>query len=545
MPTPSGNIENPKRNRIRSPLPERIPGWFRLVAPNSGVRGSIRASLGARGRISLTEKGRGLVKLETTPTVSAVDQFGQLLVRSRLLDEADVQGLLRRWRRETPADDDVEHFSQWLVAQDTLTEYQVSLIQRGHVDHCFLDDYRLLDRIGRGRMAGVYKAVHKLGQVVALKVLPPSRASNPQTLARFHREAKLALRLKHPHVVRTFQMADTADVSYIVMEYLDGETLHDVLRRRGTLPVAEGVRLIHQALLGLQHLHEKRLVHRDLKPSNLMLVPPARRSPDTTLRSSVKILDIGLGKDLLEDNTEEVSVSVQLTGENTLLGTPDYLAPEQARNARSVDIRADIYSLGCVLYHVLTGHTVFPDTNVFQLILRHATEEPRSVREWEPSVPEDLEEVLRHMMAKDPEARYESPAQAAEALRPFLPAQELAPAEPAGKTEKFVQWVEKQQNTTATRPRRMAARGPSAFELGGAGPRTDPEEEPVLTPASSVRTTVVELSPEDQTALNPSLRVPRSRWTRRDSLVLSSGAGLGAALVLAIQALLWLLLHKP
>src|SRR5262249_17518106 len=121
-----------------------------------------------------------------TLPVSSVDQFGELLVRSRLVDESDVQALLHRWRRETPADsEDVEHFSQWLVAQDTLTEYQVGLLNRGHVDHCFLDEYKLLDRIGRGRMAGVYKAVHKLGQVVALKVLPPSRASNPQTLARF------------------------------------------------------------------------------------------------------------------------------------------------------------------------------------------------------------------------------------------------------------------------------------------------------------------------------------------------------------------------
>src|SRR5207248_10161530 len=133
--------------------------------------------------------------------------------------------------------------AQWLVAQDTLTEYQVNLLFRGHADHCFLDDYKLLDRIGKGRMAGVYKAVHRLGQVVALKVLPPSRASNPQLLARFRREAKMALRLKHPNIVRTFQLCDTEDLSYIVMEYLEGETLQDVLQRRGKLPVAEGARL--------------------------------------------------------------------------------------------------------------------------------------------------------------------------------------------------------------------------------------------------------------------------------------------------------------
>lgn len=494
------------------------------------------------------------MKLGMTPRASSLDQFSDLLVRSRLMEAADVQALRDRWRRETLADaDDVDQFSQWLIAQGNLTEYQVNLLLRGHADHCFLGDYKLLDRIGKGRMAGVYKGVHRLGQIVALKVLPPSRASNPQFLARFRREARMALRLRHPHVVRTFQLADTPDLAYIVMEFLDGETLHDVLRRRGKLPAPEGVRLIHQALLGLQHIHEKHLVHRDLKPANLMLVPQRRPdAPDSTVRSTVKILDIGLGKDLLDDSPDDVNVGVQLTGENTLLGTPDYLAPEQARNARAVDIRADIYSLGCVLYHVVTGQTPFPDTNVFQLIMRHAHEELRPAHELEPSIPTALHDVIRKMTAKDPDHRYDSPAQAAGVLRPFFPAQEMPAPESAPRSEKFTKWIEDQIRADAPTPmpspRRMATVRPvSAFELSGPIARPVLDREPAESAAASVPTTVVELSPDEQTQLNPSLAQAPARlfdWSRRDVMFLGVGAFSGALLMLAVQFVLWLVMRS-
>src|SRR5262249_20791579 len=154
----------------------------------------------------------------------------------------------------------------------------------------FLGEYKILDRIGRGRMAGVYKAVHQLGQVVAIKVLPPSKAKDPRTLGRFTREARLALKLKHPNVVRAFQVGEVNGLHYLVMESLEGEPLEEVLQRRKRLSPAEAVRVVHQALVGLQHIHEQGLVHRDLKPSNLMLVPaPGSGQPDNTLRATVKV----------------------------------------------------------------------------------------------------------------------------------------------------------------------------------------------------------------------------------------------------------------
>src|SRR5262249_54346199 len=153
---------------------------------------------------------------------------------------------------------------------------------------------KVLDRLGRGRMAGVYKAVHRLGQLVAIKVLPPSKSKDAQLLARFQREARLAMKLKHPNVVRTFQVGDTGGLYYLVMECLEGETLEDVLLRRKRLPPGEAVRIIYLALLGLQHLHEQGMVHRDIKPANLMIVPAGAGGVDTTMRSTVKILDMSL-----------------------------------------------------------------------------------------------------------------------------------------------------------------------------------------------------------------------------------------------------------
>ncbi|HZU36875.1 MAG TPA: serine/threonine-protein kinase, partial [Gemmataceae bacterium] len=279
------------------------------------------------------------------------------LIRSRLLSADEVRALYQRWRSEagdTAAQ--TAQFLKWLVARRYVTEYQASLLGRGLPDNFFLNEYKILDRIGQGSMAGVYRAVHPLGQEVAIKVLPPSRAKNPRVLARFQREARLALRLKHPNVVRAFHVGEASGLHYIVMEYLEGETLDDVVTRRTKVPPDEAVRLVCQVLAGLQHIHEQGLIHRDLKPSNLMLVPArAPGAPDTTAQATVKILDIGLGRELFDERLAADSDGEILTSKGTLLGTPNYLAPEQARDAHNVDIRADIYSLGCVLYEVLAG----------------------------------------------------------------------------------------------------------------------------------------------------------------------------------------------
>src|SRR5262245_55950131 len=164
----------------------------------------------------------------------SVENVCGLLIRSRLLTPEAVKALYQHWlgeARERAAD--VGRFTKWLVANQFVTEYQANLVSQGFADDFFLGQYKILDRIGRGRMAGVYKAVHQLGQMVAIKVLPPSKAKDAQVLGRFQREAQLALRLKHPNVVRAFQVGQAKGLNYLVMEYLEGETLDEVLQRRG------------------------------------------------------------------------------------------------------------------------------------------------------------------------------------------------------------------------------------------------------------------------------------------------------------------------
>ncbi len=367
-----------------------------------------------------------------------------LLLRSRLLGPDEARAMFERWQAEAKDNaGNVAEFARWMVSRQYVTEYQATLLARGHADCFFLNQYKVLDRLGRGRMAGVYKAVHRLGQVVAIKVLPPSKAKDPQLLARFQREARLAMKLRHPNVVRTFQVGETGGLYYLVMECLEGETLDDVLQRRKKLPPPEAVRVVSQALLGLQHLHEQGVVHRDLKPANLMIVPAGTPGPaDTTLRSTVKILDMSLARALSDDSIDEGEPS-QLTSEGTLLGTPDYMAPEQARDAHAVDIRADIYSLGCVLYHLLAGQAPFPDSNIISQMIRHASEAPRPLKEFNPAVPDGLQQIVSWMMAKEPAQRYPTPERAAQALQVFLAA-EAAPSgnpEADARMSSFLSWL--------------------------------------------------------------------------------------------------------
>jgi eukaryotic-like serine/threonine-protein kinase len=204
---------------------------------------------------------------------STVEGLCKAVARSRLLRPDAVRGLYQRWLREAKESaPDFKRFTRWLVTNQFLSEYQVGVLMRGHGDQLYLNQYKIIERVGRGRMAGVYKAVHNLGQTVAIKALPPSKARDTATFARFQREARLALRLRHPNVVRTYHTEEARGLHYLVMEYLEGETLSEVFQRRGRLPVPEVLRIARQALRGLQHLHENKLVHRDIAPGNFMLI---------------------------------------------------------------------------------------------------------------------------------------------------------------------------------------------------------------------------------------------------------------------------------
>jgi len=350
------------------------------------------------------------------PATVSVPQMCTALVRNRLMSVDEARTAYQQWQNESADVEDADRFRKFLVQREFLTDYQATLIAHGRSEGYFIDSYKILDRIGQGRMAGVYEALSSKGARVAIKVLPPSKARNPQLLARFEREARMALKLDHPNVVKTLDVGSYNGLHYMVMECLEGETFDEVIKRQKKLAVREAVRVVHEAFLGLQHIHERGMIHRDLKPANLMLVPMGNDKPP-----KVTILDIGLGRTLFDESAETEKQETQITQEGVLLGTPDYLAPEQARDARSVDIRADIYSLGCVLYHALAGQPPFPDTNMLSQVIRHATEQPRPLRELNPEVPDGLQQVMNFLLAKDANQRYPTPERAAKALQIFLP----------------------------------------------------------------------------------------------------------------------------
>jgi serine/threonine protein kinase len=474
-----------------------------------------------------------------------VQNVYSLLERSRLLPADEAQAMFARWREAAQdAADDPAKFAGWMVSNGYVTEYQAALLARGYADGFFLNDYKILDRLGKGRMAGVYKGVHRTGQVVAIKVLPPSKAKEPNLLGRFKREARLARRLRHTNIVRTFQLGTAEGVHYLVMEYLEGETLEEVMARRGPLPPAEAVRLAHQALQGLQHVHERGLIHRDLKPANLMLV--GVNGSATTLASTVKLLDIGLGRVLFEEGVERAS-DPGLTSEGVLLGTPDYMSPEQARDPRSANIRSDVYSLGCVLYHMLSGRPPFPDTNIISQMIRHASEPAQPLKDFNPAVPDGLQQIVNWMMAKEPGARYPTPERAAQALQVFL----AAGAESADTTasdasmNSYLSWLEGEdrkekpsRRPEAKSPRNQPATEPSpmpdpatpkrkkaAKEKGGGSP-SGPD-------TANVAASSVEPVPARSGRLDLSI-------SRRELIAFSLGVGAGAvATFLGCLLALW------
>jgi serine/threonine protein kinase len=266
--------------------------------------------------------------------------------------------------------------------------------------------YEILNQIGRGGMGDVYRARHvRLKRDVALKVLPPVRMANPQAVARFLREVEAVGRLEHPSIVKALDAGEAEGAHYLVMELIEGTDLGRLVAACGPLPLAEASELARQAAVGLQYIHEHHVVHRDIKPSNLMLTPAGQ----------VKVLDLGLA--LLHGGPGE-----ELTGTGLMLGTADYMAPEQWYDTHSVDIRADLYSLGCTLYKLLTGGPPFsgPEHDTpGKKMDAHAQVPVPPIRSRRPDLPVPFGRVLDRLLAKEPAGRFATPGEAAEALAPF------------------------------------------------------------------------------------------------------------------------------
>lgn len=317
-----------------------------------------------------------------------------------------------------------------LVQRGQLTVYQINEILAGRGRELVFGPYHVLDRLGQGGLSQVFKARHvELKMTVALKVIKPEVLSNVEGRQQFLQEMEAMARLDHPNVVQFCDADRVGDTCYFAMEYVEGVDLGKHVRLVGPLPVREACDYVRQAALGLQHAHERNLVHRDVKPVNLFLtqVPIASRAgggrPGAALtgsksgrrRSLIKILDWGLAA-LRVPGGAGAAVTDNVA--RSIVGTADYLSPEQARDANAVDIRGDLYSLGCSFYYLLTGRPPFPEGTLMQKILQHQQAEPAPIEALRSDVPAAVAEVLRRLLHKRPQDRFQTPAALALALLP-------------------------------------------------------------------------------------------------------------------------------
>ncbi len=339
---------------------------------------------------------------------------------------------------------DARPLAKQLVQRGWLTVYQINQLFAGRGRDLAVGPYRVLDRLGQGGLSIVFKAYHvEHDLLVALKVIRPEVLHSNEGRQQFLLEIEAMTRLDHPNIVQFCDADQHGDTCYFAMEYVDGIDLGKHVQLSGPLPVREACDYVRQAALGLQHAHERNLVHRDIKPVNLFLTygsgksraqayaaaAPRRRSGR---RGVIKIIDWGLA--MVRCPRGEAAPAETLA--KGLLGTADYLSPEQARNANAVDIRGDLYSLGCAFYYLLTCRPPFPDGTLMQKILKHQQAEPSPVDQFRHDIPPGVLAILRRMLAKNPDDRFQTPAALALALlpyaRPGAAAPTGVPAPPAG-----------------------------------------------------------------------------------------------------------------
>jgi serine/threonine-protein kinase len=373
-----------------------------------------------------------------TDLVSALRTYG-------LLEPEQLERVDRRLQRENHQP---RALAKVLLHRGWLTAYQINQLFLGRGPDLLLGDYVLLERLGEGSMGSVFKARHrKSAHVVALKLVRKDRLTHPQAGARFLREMRLLSTLDHPNIVLAHDVEEAGGTLYYTMEYVRGTDLSKLVRKHGPLPVRQACDYVRQAALGLQHAFERGLVHRDIKPSNLMVTtrrPAGDPAPGEA--GVVKVLDLGLAR--LEGPPGEEGAGPVLTKVTTVLGTPDYISPEQAQDSRRVDIRGDLYSLGCTFYYLLCGRPPFPGGSSVDKLLKHCSEEPPPVEEvrrarlvqlrqaaglappteTEVRVPPEVVAVVERLMAKRPEERYQTPAELAGVLTALLPADAPIPA---------------------------------------------------------------------------------------------------------------------
>jgi serine/threonine protein kinase len=322
---------------------------------------------------------------------------------------------LRALKPRLPRTDRGRVIARTLVEWGLLTKFQAELLLAGRTHGFILGQYRILDQLGQGGMGRVFKAVHQtMNRVVAVKVLAPQLVTTEKARRLFQREVRAAARLIHPNIVTAYDANQIGDRHFLVMEYVDGPNLEQLVRQHGPLPVDLACDLVRQVAAGLQYAHEMGMVHRDIKPANVLLQTGGEHRDSLLV---AKILDFGLAR--LHEGESESAASAVVGRPNVVMGTPDFLSPEQARSLHQVDIRSDLYSLGCTFYYLLSGQVPFPGSTTLEKLIRHSTEDPIPLEELRPEILSSVAEIVRRLMAKRPEDRFQSPAVLAAALAPF------------------------------------------------------------------------------------------------------------------------------
>jgi outer membrane protein assembly factor BamB len=332
-------------------------------------------------------------------------QFLRTIEQSNLLTPALLAKLQQRVA-SAGNELDGRRIAKGLVDKGYLTLWQARQLLAGRTTF-YLGRYRLLDRIGKGGMGVVFKAQHAvMDRIVALKVMSPALLNNPRAVARFNREVKTAAALNHPNIVTAFDADAVGNTHFLVMEYVPGLDLNQWLRKSGPFPVAVACECALQAAEGLAHAHRLQMVHRDIKPVNLVVT-----WNQETNRPVVKILDMGLARFVSEFREDG-----EVTRAGQTIGTPDYIAPEAAQNFKKADIRADLFSLGCALFKLLTGRLPFGGENTMEKLLARTTQDAPPVRSLRPDVSPELEAVVAKLLARNPDQRYQTPAEVVTAL---------------------------------------------------------------------------------------------------------------------------------
>jgi uncharacterized protein (TIGR03067 family) len=398
----------------------------------------------------------------------------------RHLEESGVLAseTLRDFIPPSAAPKDSEELARELVRQKKLTKFQAGEAYKGKAKSLVLGNYTLLDKIGAGGMGQVFKAEHRrMKRIVAVKMLPTAMMKNPAVVARFEREVTAAARLNHPNIVTAFDADNVNGVHLLIMEYVEGSDLSAIVKKDGPLPLDQAVNYILQTAQGLQAAHAEGIVHRDIKPANLLL----------DKKGTVKILDMGLAR-----VGGSAPGQADLTSTGAVMGTVDYMAPEQALNTKSADARADIYSLGCSLFYLLTGKAAYGGDSLMAKLLAHRDEPIPSLRALRPDVSDQLEEIFFRMVAKGVEERYQTVSEVIADLMRL---------------------------TTGHQPAVAAQSSSGSFADSGL---TDFLRDAALAPAPPVRP-----------AKRPKVKVDKE-WIRKNKRPLSIGGGvLGAVILLA------------